>query len=482
MWSPRCPMRRAKPPRAARPMWPPLTSGGHCPSHPPPEREVAIALDLGVAEVAALDPEGPPRLLGALERMGDVPGTARRRAPSGQHARQRAGRARTRRRPPGSAWPSSAPMDPQLRIALEAVLIASSWYHPRTAGAGRRAAGRPGRRRVRGQSRSSSAVRWSAPAATGRPPKPARSARPRAGRAGALGAEQPAAGDGRARGHVDRRLPACGGPVAAADRHGPRSGHAQRRPRELHVAQPHEHHAGKPGRGQGGPGQRAGARVDGSRSQPYGLAHAIHVSLLSGELEVAERELAAVQVDEMLGPDPGRRLADGGAGPVRQRPRRPRGRRREAARRGQALRGARHHRSGAHRLARPPGAHAGGPRRRPRRRGSSLRRNLELAERWASPYPLGMALRVAGVVRGKSEGMDLLRRSVEVLEQSSAVLEHAASLSELGAALRRANRRAEAREPCCARPWTPHTAAGPSRWRPAPARSWWPPAPGPAGR
>ena len=56
-----------------------------------------------------------------------------------------------------------------------------------------------------------------------------------------------------------------------------------------------------------------------------------------------------------------------------------------------------------------------------------------------------MALRAAGLVESGSEGLDLLRQSAEVLASSPALLERAKSLTELGAALRRANRRAEAR-------------------------------------
>ena len=41
--------------------------------------------------------------------------------------------------------------------------------------------------------------------------------------------------------------------------------------------------------------------------------------------------------------------------------------------------------------------------------------------------------------------MDRLREAAEVLERSPARLEHARALTDLGAALRRANRRAEAR-------------------------------------
>ena len=49
------------------------------------------------------------------------------------------------------------------------------------------------------------------------------------------------------------------------------------------------------------------------------------------------------------------------------------------------------------------------------------------------------------VVHVGADGLDLLRESVDVLAASPALLERAKSLTELGAALRRANQRAEAR-------------------------------------
>jgi DNA-binding CsgD family transcriptional regulator len=70
---------------------------------------------------------------------------------------------------------------------------------------------------------------------------------------------------------------------------------------------------------------------------------------------------------------------------------------------------------------------------------------IELARRWGAPRPLGVALRAAGLVEGGDEGLELLRGSVDVLATSQAQLERAKSLTELGAALRRANHRAEAR-------------------------------------
>jgi DNA-binding CsgD family transcriptional regulator len=71
---------------------------------------------------------------------------------------------------------------------------------------------------------------------------------------------------------------------------------------------------------------------------------------------------------------------------------------------------------------------------------------LELARAWGAPRAIGRALRVLGVVRGGDDGVALMREAVDVLAGSSARLEHAYALAELGAALRRGNRRAEARE------------------------------------
>ena len=74
------------------------------------------------------------------------------------------------------------------------------------------------------------------------------------------------------------------------------------------------------------------------------------------------------------------------------------------------------------------------------------REEVELARAWGSPRPIGVALRARGLAEGGAEGIETLRESVDVLEGSSARLELARSLVELGAALRRANERAEARE------------------------------------
>ena len=72
---------------------------------------------------------------------------------------------------------------------------------------------------------------------------------------------------------------------------------------------------------------------------------------------------------------------------------------------------------------------------------------LELARAWGAPRTLGKALRSAGLVEGGEGGLALLEEAVAVLSDSPAQLERARALTELGAALRRANRRAPAREP-----------------------------------
>lgn len=75
-----------------------------------------------------------------------------------------------------------------------------------------------------------------------------------------------------------------------------------------------------------------------------------------------------------------------------------------------------------------------------------LSEELELARAASTPRGEGIALRAAGVLRGGQEGIDLLRQSAEVLADAPARLEQARSLVELGAALRSANRSADARD------------------------------------
>ncbi len=71
---------------------------------------------------------------------------------------------------------------------------------------------------------------------------------------------------------------------------------------------------------------------------------------------------------------------------------------------------------------------------------------LALARRWGDPHAIGASLRVLGLVEGGTAGIGLLREAVEVLAGSQARLEYTRALVDLGAALRRANQRTEARE------------------------------------
>jgi DNA-binding NarL/FixJ family response regulator len=66
---------------------------------------------------------------------------------------------------------------------------------------------------------------------------------------------------------------------------------------------------------------------------------------------------------------------------------------------------------------------------------------------FGAPRALGVALRTAGLALGSTDGLELLAESAASLRDSPAPLELAHSLTELGAALRRANQRAAAREP-----------------------------------
>jgi DNA-binding CsgD family transcriptional regulator len=72
---------------------------------------------------------------------------------------------------------------------------------------------------------------------------------------------------------------------------------------------------------------------------------------------------------------------------------------------------------------------------------------VKLARAWGAPRALGKALRAAGLAAGGDRGLSFLREATEVLEHSQARLEHAYALTELGAALRRRNRRSDARDP-----------------------------------
>lgn len=72
---------------------------------------------------------------------------------------------------------------------------------------------------------------------------------------------------------------------------------------------------------------------------------------------------------------------------------------------------------------------------------------LALARDFGSARPVGIALRAAGRVEAGEAAIGLLRQAVDTLADSPARLEHARALTDLGTALRRANRRSDAREP-----------------------------------
>ena len=86
--------------------------------------------------------------------------------------------------------------------------------------------------------------------------------------------------------------------------------------------------------------------------------------------------------------------------------------------------------------SRPRRSRVGGT---PRSRGAGSRRSLV-------PPALGVAKRAAGVVTGGERGEVLLREAIDAFERGDAGLEEARSLADLGAMLRRHNRRTEARE------------------------------------
>jgi DNA-binding CsgD family transcriptional regulator len=70
---------------------------------------------------------------------------------------------------------------------------------------------------------------------------------------------------------------------------------------------------------------------------------------------------------------------------------------------------------------------------------------LELARVFGASRALGVALRVAGLVTGGPRGEALISEAVEVLDGRDTRLERARALADLGAFLRRSNRRVDAR-------------------------------------
>ena len=72
---------------------------------------------------------------------------------------------------------------------------------------------------------------------------------------------------------------------------------------------------------------------------------------------------------------------------------------------------------------------------------------VELARRFGAARPLGIALRAQGLAEGGPTGVARLEEAVAVLRRSPSTLELARALVDLGGAIRRSGRPAEAREP-----------------------------------
>jgi DNA-binding CsgD family transcriptional regulator len=72
---------------------------------------------------------------------------------------------------------------------------------------------------------------------------------------------------------------------------------------------------------------------------------------------------------------------------------------------------------------------------------------LEIAQRFGAPEPIGEALRVQALLAASEEMVDLARGAVEVLARSELRMAHARALIDFGAALRRRGHRRDAREP-----------------------------------
>ena len=75
------------------------------------------------------------------------------------------------------------------------------------------------------------------------------------------------------------------------------------------------------------------------------------------------------------------------------------------------------------------------------------RAELELANSFGAPETVGRALHVLGLVEGGADGLTLLEEAVTALDSSQAMFSLASALIDHGAALRKASRRRDAREP-----------------------------------
>jgi DNA-binding CsgD family transcriptional regulator len=83
-----------------------------------------------------------------------------------------------------------------------------------------------------------------------------------------------------------------------------------------------------------------------------------------------------------------------------------------------------------------------------RQRGRELMaEDLRLARAMQAPALIGRSLRVLGVISGAAEGMTLMQQAADALQRSEARPEYLAALVDLGSAMRRSGRRAQARRP-----------------------------------
>lgn len=79
--------------------------------------------------------------------------------------------------------------------------------------------------------------------------------------------------------------------------------------------------------------------------------------------------------------------------------------------------------------------------------GQLARAQLRLVRPFGAPGLIGIALRAQGLAEGGTAGLALLAAACEQLDQSPALLDRAKAHLELGAALRRAGKRTESRQP-----------------------------------
>lgn len=78
---------------------------------------------------------------------------------------------------------------------------------------------------------------------------------------------------------------------------------------------------------------------------------------------------------------------------------------------------------------------------------SIAREQLQLVQPFGAPGPIGVAFRTLGLIEHGQAQLDLLCAAAQQLERSPALLDRARAHLELGAALRRAGRRVESRQP-----------------------------------